>query len=38
MFFPIADTPNPPGRAYVTWLLIALNVGIYFLVTLPAVY
>lgn len=37
MFFPIADTPNPPGRAYVTWSLIAVNVGIYLLVTLPAV-
>lgn len=36
MFFPIADTPNPPGRAYVTWVLILGNVGIYLLVTLPA--
>lgn len=36
MFFPIADTPNPPGRPYVTWALIALNVGIYLLLTLPA--
>jgi len=38
MFFPIGDTPNPPGRAYVTWVLVAVNVGIYLLVTLPAVY
>lgn len=37
MFLPIADTPNPPGRAYVTWALILGNVGIYLLVTLPAV-
>lgn len=36
MFFPIADTPNPPGRAYVTWALIVANVGIYLLITLPA--
>ncbi len=36
MFFPVADTPNPPGRAYVTWTLIAVNVGIYLLVSLPA--
>ena len=35
MFFPVADTPNPPGRAYVTWTLIAVNVGIYLLVSLP---
>ncbi len=38
MIFPIADTPNPAGRAYVTWGLIVINVGIYLLVTLPAVY
>ncbi len=37
MFFPIADTPNPPGRPLVTWALMATNIGIYLLVTLPAV-
>jgi membrane associated rhomboid family serine protease len=37
MFFPVADTPNPPGRAYVTWALIALNTGVYLLISLPAV-
>lgn len=36
MFLPLADTPNPPGRAYVTWGLIAVNIAIYLLVTLPA--
>ena len=36
MFLPLSDTPNPPGRAYVTWTLIAINVAIYLLVTLPA--
>lgn len=36
MFFPIADTPNPPGRAYMTWALIAVNVGVYLFLTLPA--
>ena len=36
MFLPLADTPNPPGRAYVTWGLIAINVAIYLLLTLPA--
>jgi len=35
MFLPIADTPNPPGRPLVTWGLIAINVGVYLLVTLP---
>lgn len=36
MFLPIADTPNPPGRPYVTWGLIAINVAIYLLISLPA--
>lgn len=36
MFFPIGDTPNPPGfRAWVTWLLLAVNVLVYALVSLP---
>jgi len=37
MFLPVADTPNPPGRAYVTWSLIVVNVAVYLLVTVPAV-
>jgi len=36
MFFPIADSPNPPGRPLITWLLIAANVAVYLLITLPA--
>jgi membrane associated rhomboid family serine protease len=36
MFFPIADTPNPPGRPLVTWLLIGANVAVYLLISLPA--
>jgi len=33
---PIGDLPNPPGfRPWVTWLLIAANVLVYLLVTLP---
>jgi membrane associated rhomboid family serine protease len=36
MFFPIADTPNPPGRPLATWALVAVNVAVYLLVTLPA--
>ena len=36
MFFPISDSPNPPGRPLVTWVLIAVNVAVYALVTLPA--
>lgn len=35
MFFPIADTPNPPGRPYVTWALMAANISVYLVVTLP---
>ncbi|WP_303721718.1 rhomboid family intramembrane serine protease [Malonomonas rubra] len=38
MFLPIADTPNPSERAYVTWLLIAANVAVYLLISLPATY
>ncbi len=36
MFLPIGDTPNPSGRAYVTWFLIAANVTVYLFVSLPA--
>jgi rhomboid family protein len=35
MFFPLGDTPNPPGRAYVNWGLIGLNVGVFLFVSLP---
>ncbi|SHJ77191.1 Rhomboid family protein [Malonomonas rubra DSM 5091] len=36
MFIPLSDTPNPPGRGYITWALIAANIFIYLLLTLPA--
>jgi len=36
MFFPIADTPKPPGRPYVTWGLMAVNIGIYLFISFPA--
>lgn len=36
MFFPISDTPNPPGRAYVTWALMAINIAVYLLISIPA--
>jgi membrane associated rhomboid family serine protease len=29
MFLPLGDSPNPPGRPFVTWALIALNVAVY---------
>lgn len=36
MFLPIGDTPNPRGFvAWVTWLLIAVNVAVYLFLTLP---
>lgn len=36
MFLPIGDTPNPPRfRAWITWLLIAANVAVFVLLTLP---
>lgn len=35
MFLPIGDTPNPSGRATLTWLLIAINLAVFLLVTLP---
>lgn len=38
MFLPIGDTPNPPGRPYATWALIAVNIAVYLLVTLPATF
>ncbi len=36
MFLPIGDTPNPKNyTAWINWLLIAANVGVYLLITLP---
>jgi membrane associated rhomboid family serine protease len=34
MFLPLGDSPNPPGHAWVTWLLIAANIAVY-VVLLP---
>ncbi|MBW6509333.1 MAG: rhomboid family intramembrane serine protease [Desulfuromonadales bacterium] len=36
MFFPIADTPKPPGRPYVTWGLMAINIAVFLLISFPA--
>ncbi len=36
MFLPIGDEPNLRGIPWVTWLLIAANVGVFGLVTWPA--
>lgn len=36
MFLPIGDEPNPPGRAWVNWTLIAINVLVFFVVAVPA--
>lgn len=36
MFLPIGDTPNPIGfKAYVNWALIAANIAVFVLVSLP---
>jgi membrane associated rhomboid family serine protease len=35
MFFPIGDSPSPRGVPFTTYALIALNVAVYVLVTLP---
>lgn len=36
MFLPIGDYPNPNGfRAWVTWSLIAVNVAVFVLISLP---
>lgn len=35
MLLPLGDTPNPRALPLVTWTLIALNVGVYFFVSLP---
>ncbi|MBC7794559.1 MAG: rhomboid family intramembrane serine protease, partial [Clostridia bacterium] len=35
MFLPIGDEPNPPGRAYVNWALIAVNVAVFLVAAVP---
>lgn len=35
MFLPIGDQPNPPVKAYVTWTLMAINILVFVVVTLP---
>jgi membrane associated rhomboid family serine protease len=35
MFLPIGDEPNPRGTPYVNYALIAVNVAVYVLITLP---
>lgn len=35
MFLPIGDQPNPPGTPFVNYTLIALNVAVYLLISLP---
>ena len=35
MFLPIGDSPNPPGRPYVNYLLIGLNVAVFLGISLP---
>lgn len=35
MILPLGDTPNPPRFAWANWLLIAINVIVYLLVSLP---
>ena len=35
MFLPLGDEPNPRGRAYVNWTLIAANVVIFLMTAVP---
>lgn len=35
MFLPIGDTPNPRGVPYVNYLLIGVNVAVFFFISLP---
>lgn len=35
MFLPIGDTPNPSSVPYINYALIALNLAVFFLITLP---
>lgn len=36
MFFPLADIPKPPGRPYVTWGLMAINIAVFLFISFPA--
>lgn len=38
MFLPLGDTPNPPGRPWLTWTLVGINVAVFLLISLPAEY
>jgi len=38
MFIPIGDTPNPPGRPLMTYALIAANIAVFAIITLPLSY
>lgn len=38
MLLPLGDNPNPPGRPYVNYLLIGLNVAVFLAVSLPLMY
>lgn len=38
MFLPIGDTPKPPITPYVTYLLIGINVAVFLLISLPAMF
>lgn len=35
MFLPIGDSPNPPGTPWLTYLLIGLNVVVFFFLSVP---
>ena len=35
MFLPVGDTPNPPGTPWLTYLLIGLNVMVFFFLSVP---
>ncbi|MEM9801341.1 MAG: rhomboid family intramembrane serine protease [Planctomycetota bacterium] len=35
MFIPVGDSPNPPGTAIVNYAIIALNVAVFVLFTMP---
>lgn len=38
MFLPLGDAPNPPGRPWLTWVFIGINVAVFLLVSLPAIH
>ncbi|MFH7326177.1 rhomboid family intramembrane serine protease [Desulfurivibrio sp. C05AmB] len=35
MFIPVGDTPNPSKFAWMTWGLMLINIGVFFLISLP---